>query len=163
MVYLTFANSNYFFPIHSLHNIQANVICGYPANLLKYQIVPYQEGMSVYSYLFQNPGMTFRLFISRFYKVFSMGRPYFAPGHNLLLFVSTFVYYILAIIGATSIFLLRKKKLYFIVVAILIFAFPLMIFCVEWTDRFSLPVIFFTLLLSSLGIERVLLHYKPKI
>jgi hypothetical protein len=107
-IFQTFTNPLYYYP---LHNIQANVICGYPGDLLKYQIVPYHEGMSILSYLFHNPGMTLRLFLSRFYKVFSMGRPYFAPGHNLLLFGTSFVYYVLAAFGASAIFQRKEKNL----------------------------------------------------
>jgi len=153
MLYQTFANPEYYYP---LHNIQANVICGYSGDLSKYQVVPYREGMSTFSYLFHNPGMTIRLFLSRFYKVFSMGRPYFARGHNLLLFGTSFVYYVLAAVGAAVIFLRREKNLYFIVAGILLFSLPLIIFCVEWAGRFSLPVICYTLLLSSIGIDRII-------
>jgi hypothetical protein len=155
-IYLTFTDSAYYFPIHSLHNIQANVICGYPGNLLKYQVIPYQTGMSTFSYLFHNPGMTLRLFLFRFYKVFSMTRPYFGAGHNLFLIFSTLIYYLLAVIGLISIFRLREKKLYFIPAGILIFAFPIVIFCVEWTGRFSLPIICYTLILSGKGIEHII-------
>ena len=156
IVYRSFTQSQYFYPIHSLHNIQANVICGYPGNLLKYQEVPFREGMSVYYYLLHNPNMTLRLFFSRFVKVFSMGRPYFSPVHNLLLLVSTFVYYTFAILGVAELLWRKEKKLYFLIVGIMIFALPMVIFCVEWSGRFSLPVICYVLLLSSLGIERVM-------
>lgn len=162
-VYLTFTKSEYYFPIHSLHNIQANVICGYSGDLLKYQVVSYQTGMSTFYYLIHNPEMTLRLFLLRFFKVFSMSRPYFGSGHNLLLFVSTFIYYVLAIIGTFAIFRLREKKFYFIVAGILIFAFPIVIFCVEWTGRFSLPVICYVLLLSGKGIECIMDTLRSKI
>jgi len=162
VVFLTFTNSRYFYYMHSYHNIRANVICGYPDDLSKFQVVPFQDGMSVFQYLFSNPGMTLRLFLARFYKVFSMGRPYFSPGHNLLLFISTTIYYVTAIIGTVVIFRSALKKLYFILAGVLLFSIPMILFCVEWTDRFSLPVICYILLLSSIGMERILFKLKSK-
>ncbi len=157
VVYKTFGHDEpYYYPIHSLHNIQANVICGYPGDLLKYATTPYQEGMSVFSFLYHNPGMTCRLFLQRTYKVFSMGRPYFSPMHNLLLFITTFVYYTLAMIGTIDIFRSKEYKSYFLIAGILIFSFPMIIFCVEWTGRLSLPVLNFVLLLSGIGIQKII-------
>ena len=154
-VYETFSLEPYFYPIHSLHNIQGNVICGYPGDFTKYGKVPYREGMSVFSYLYQNPEMSIRLFLSRFYKVFSMSRPYFSPKHNLLLFSTTLIYYLSALIGVIEVIRQKDKKFYFLIAGILIFSFPMVIFCVEWTGRFSLPVIFYVLILSSIGINRI--------
>ncbi len=158
MIYNTFEQpDSYYYP---LHNIQANVICGYPGNLLKYRKIPYQEGMSVLSYLVHNPGMTTRLIIARTYKVFSMGRPYFSPAHNILLFVSTFVYYILALIGMAEIIRKKERKLYFLIAGILLFSFPLIIFCIEWSGRFSLPVICYVLIMGAIGMERISLSIR---
>jgi hypothetical protein len=155
-IFKTFGHDEpYYYPIHSLPNIQANVICGYPGDLLKYRIVPYREGMSVASYLYQNPGMTARLFLYRFYKVFSMGRSYFSPRHNLMLFATTFVYYILAIAGVAEIIRRKERKSYFLLAGILLFALPMVIFCGEWSGRFSLPVFCFVLLLGSFGIKGI--------
>jgi hypothetical protein len=156
VVYKTFGHDEpYYYPIHSLHNIQANVICGYPGDLLKYATIPYQEGMSVFSFLYHNPGMTCRLFLLRTYKIFSMGRPYFSSVHNLLLFITTFFYYTSAIIGTIDIFRRKENKYYFLIAGVLIFSFPMIIFCVEWTGRLSLPVLNFVLLLSGIGIDRI--------
>ncbi len=142
----------YFYP---LHNIQANVICGYPGNLLQYQKVPYQEGMSIFSYLMHNPGMSVRLFFSRFLKIFIMSRAYFSPMHNLLLTISTIVYYILAITGMLRIFFRKEREKYFLFAGILLFSIPSVVFCVDWSGRFSLPVLCFVLLLSAMGIDRI--------
>jgi hypothetical protein len=164
VIYKTFEYSEpYYYPIHSLHNIQANVICGYPDDLLKYQNIPYQEGMSVFSFLYHNPGMTLRLFLLRALKVFYLGRTYFSPIHNLLLFATTFIYYILATIGTVEIIRRKENKLYFLIGGILIFSFPMIIFCVEWTGRLSLPVLNYVLLLSSIGIDRVIRSSNPSI
>jgi hypothetical protein len=163
IIYKTFdsGESSYYYSMHSLNNIKAYVICGFPDDLSKYASVPYNEGMSVFRYMFLNPGMTFRLFLTRFYKVFSMGRSYFSPLHNLLLFIPSLVYYLLAIIGLAELTRQKNKKLYFIIAGILIFSFPMVIFCVEWFGRYSLPVIFYTLLLSSLGINRIMRFSNP--
>jgi hypothetical protein len=155
-IYKTFLPSeSYYYPIHSLHNIRADVICGDQGNFLEFQKVPYREGMSIFSYLLQNPGMTARLFITRFYKVFSMGRSYFSPMHNRLLFISTFLYYVLAILGMIEIFLRRKNVFYMLTAGIMLFSFPLVIFCVEWSGRFSLPVIDFVFLFIAFGMDSV--------
>jgi len=69
-VYKSFTSESYFFPIHSLHNILGNVICGYPGDYGKYDRVPYKYGMSVFSFLYQNPEMTVRLFFRDFTKYF---------------------------------------------------------------------------------------------
>ena len=142
----------YFYPFH---NIQANVICGYPGNLLQYRKVPYQEGMSIFSYLLRNPGMTFRLFIYRFFKIFAMNRDYFSTKHNLLLIATTGVYYILAITGALRIIFRKQKEKYFLLAGLLFFSIPSVIFCVDWSGRFSLPVLCFVLLLGGIGLDRV--------
>ncbi len=156
IVYNTFGHDEpYYYPIHSLHNIQANIICGYPGDLLKYATTPYQEGMSVFSFLFHNPGMTARLFLLRAYKVFSMGRPYFSPMHNLLLFATTAIYYVLAIVGTIAIVRSKENKYYFLIAGIVIFSFPMIIFCIEWTGRLSLPVLNYVLILSGIGIDTI--------
>ena len=163
VVYKTFdtGESSYYYSMHSLNNIKAYVICGYPDDLSKYARFPYREGMSVFNYMYQNPGMTARLFLTRFYKVFSMGRSYFSPRHNLLLFFPSLIYYLLAIIGLIEIIWKKDRKLYFLIAGILIFSFPMVIFCVEWFGRYSLPVIFYTLLLSSIGIDRIIRFSNP--
>jgi len=142
----------YFYPFH---NIQANVICGYPGNLLQYRKVPYQEGMSIFSYLLENPGMTIRLFFNRFFKIFSMTRDYFSTKHNLLLVATTGVYYILAFIGALRIIFRKQKEKYFLLAGLLLFSIPSVIFCVDWSGRFSLPVLCFVLLLSGIGLDGI--------
>jgi hypothetical protein len=43
--------------------------------------------------------MTIRLFSYRFYKVFSMTRPFFSDSHNIIIAAACFVYYTLALIG----------------------------------------------------------------
>ncbi len=143
---------DYFYP---LHNIQANVICGFPGNLLAYQKTPYQEGMSIFSFLMHNPAMSVRLFCSRFLRIFIMSRAYFSPLHNLLLTISTLVYYILAITGILRIFFRKEKEKYFLIAGILVFSIPSVVFCVDWTGRSSLPVLCFVLLLSCIGIDRI--------
>jgi hypothetical protein len=155
VAYKTFSSESYYYPIHSLHNILGNVLCGYPGDFSKYAKVPYKEGMSVFSYLCQNPEMTAGLFLARFYKIFSMSRPYYSVQHNLLLSVTSLIYYILAVIGIAYVVRRKEKKLYFPIFGILIFSFPMIIFCVEWTGRFSLPVIFYILILSGIGIGRI--------
>jgi len=143
-------SADYFYP---LHNIQANIICGYPSNLLKYQTETYKEGMGIFTYLFDNPAMSIRLFFSRFFKVFSLGRPYYSSLHNMVLFASTFIYFILAICGLISIIIRKKKHLLFLLVGVLLFSLPCVAFCLEWNGRFSLPVFCYVLLLSGIGVD----------
>jgi len=84
-----------------------------------------------------------------------MSRSYFSPDHNRLLNVSTIIYYFLAIVGIVFVVRHKVNALYFLISGILIFSLPMVIFCVEWTGRFSLPVISFVLIFSSIGIDRV--------
>ena len=157
-IYKAFLIENYYqpnYPLFNTDNLPGNVICGYPDDFRKYVKLPYREGMSVFSYLYHNPEMTVRLFLARLYKVFSLSRTYFSPRHNLLLSVTSFFYYLLALTGLVAIFRRKDKILYFPFVGILVFSFPLVIFCIEWTGRLSLPVICYVLILSSMGIEQI--------
>jgi hypothetical protein len=146
-------NPNFFYPYH---NIEANIICGYPGNLLEYRKVPYQDGMSMFVYFTKNPGMSLRLFFFRFIKIFSMGRAYFSPMHNGLLTASCFVYYILALAGIISLIQQRDRFMFFLLAGIIIFSIPSVIFCQDWSGRFSLPVFCFVLLLSGFGVDGIM-------
>jgi hypothetical protein len=162
LAYLTFQpDEPYYYPIHSAHNLRANVICGYPDDLIQYSTTPYRNGMSVIGFLAQNPNMTARLFLYRTYKVFSMTRPFFSPWHNRLLVLSTLVYYLFALAGIIKIIRGKKKSLYFLGAGVVIFSIPLIIFCVEWSGRFSLPVLCFVLLICPVGIDGISRFSSP--
>jgi hypothetical protein len=152
-------SAGFFYPFH---NVDANIICGYPGDLLKYRTVPYHEGMNIFAYIFDNPGMFARLYVYRFYKVFSMTRPFFSPMHNLLLTLAAAIYYILALCGLVRIFLKKEKEKYFLFAGVLIFSIPSVIFCVDWSGRFSLPVYCFIFLLSGLGVDVIFSFLKKK-
>jgi len=141
-------NPAYFYPYH---NREANIICGYPSGLLAYRQVPYREGMSIFSYFSANPGMTFRLFFYRFVKIFSMTRDYFSPVHNALLAGISILYFVLAIAGMITGWIRNKRFLIFLICGILLFSVPSVVFCQDWSGRFSLPVFCLILILSSFG------------
>jgi hypothetical protein len=145
-------NPAYFYPNH---NVEANIICGYPGNLLKYQRSPYRDQTGMLVYVSENPGMFVRLFFYRFFKVFSMTRDYFSRLHNSLLGLSCTFYLIMALIGSFSREWGKKDILILLLSGILIFSIPSVLFCVEWSGRFSLPVYCFILLLGSFGIKRI--------
>ena len=149
---MSFSNNPAFF--YPNHNTEANIICGYPSDLLKYQRVPYDEHRSVAIYLMDNPAMTARLFSFRLIKVFSMTRDYFSPLHNAALTGFTLFYGLLAVCGCLFLWRRNKRLLVFVLAAVLIFSVPIVIFCVEWAGRFSLPVYGFLLLLCPFGIEQ---------
>ena len=149
----------FFYPYH---NSEANVICGYPSNLLQYQEVPYQEGMSIFSYFWKNPGMATRLFLYRFFKVFSMTRPYFSKIHNLALTMTTLIYYIPAVVGLIKIISRREREKYFLFAGCLVFSIPSIVFCVDWSGRFSMPVFCFILLLAGIGADHIIGKLKHK-
>lgn len=149
----------YFYPFH---NLNANVICGLPSNLLQYQSVPYHQNMSIANYFWNNPGLAIRLFTYRFYKVFSMTRPYFSIIHNLCLTIACLFYYSLATVGLFSIIVKRLKQQYLLFTGCLIFSVPSIVFCVEWSGRFSLPVICFILLLGGVGIDQLNLKFSGR-
>jgi hypothetical protein len=122
--------------------------------MMKYAKTPYNEGMPVFQFLMQNPEMTIRLFLTRTYKVFSMSRPFFSPKHNLLLNLSTAIYYILALWGLVKMVRRKNTNLYFLLFGIFVFALPQIIFCVEWSGRLSLPVIAYILILCGIGLDK---------
>lgn len=153
LVKMSVFNSPLFF--YPYHNVEANIICGYPGSLLQYRRVAYDERSGVASYLLANPAMTVRLFSSRFIKVFSMNREYFSPLHNLVLNAFTLVYGFLAVLGSVYLWKQHRRLLIFVILAILIFSVPSVIFCVEWSGRFSIQVYSFILLLSSFGVEQL--------
>lgn len=167
LVYLSFMSiviyksltqsGNYFY---SLHNIDANIICGYPSSLLQYRNVPYREAMGIFSYVYDNPGMFMRLFLYRLFKVFSMTRPYYSNTHNLAISGCTIIYYILAIAGLLNIFSQRQKEKYFLFLGLVIFSIPSIIFCVDWSGRFSLPVFCFVLILAGVGVDFIVKNLK---
>jgi hypothetical protein len=142
-------NPTFFYPNH---NIEANIICGYPGDLLKYRQIPYDENKGMISYFTNNPGMTVRLFSFRFFKVFSMTREYFSPKHNAMLTGFSFLYFLLSVAGSVYLWAQNRKIWLFLIAGILIFSMPSVIFCVEWAGRFSLPVYCFILLLCPFGV-----------
>jgi hypothetical protein len=144
-------SENFFFPGH---NSEANIICGYPSDLVKYIKEPYDPGKSMFHFLISNPGMTGRLLINRLYKSFWMTRPFYSAKHNLFIAVSLIPYYSLAIIGAGSI--LRKRlflKNAFILFGLFILIVPMLLFCADWVSRFMLAPFVFIFILMSLGIN----------
>ncbi len=142
-------SQGFFYPNH---NSEANVICGYPSGLLRFQRVPYHEGMSIIQYFTLNPSMTLRLFFFRFVKIFSMGRPYYSDSHNLALTLIPAFYYLLALAGLLYLFVTLRRIAWFLLAGMLIFCIPSIVFCVDWSGRFSLPVLAFVLLLSGIGV-----------
>jgi hypothetical protein len=144
------ANPAYFYPYH---NTEANIICGYPGNLLQYQKVPYREGMNITTYFTSNPGMSLRLFLFRFVKIFTMTRDYFSPVHNALLAGFSILYFVLAIAGLITGWLQNRRFLFFLLAGIFIFSIPSVVFCQDWSGRFSLPVFCFVLILCGFGID----------
>jgi hypothetical protein len=151
LIHKSFAESpNFYYP---LHNIDANVICGYPGDLLQYEKVPYREGMGVFNYFFHNPGMAIRLFSYRLFNVFSMTRPYFSRDHNLSLLFPTLLYCGLGLTGLFHIFRRKNKREYLLAAGILVFSIPGVVFCDDWSGRFSMPVYCFVLLAAGIGAE----------
>ena len=138
-------------------NLDANIICGLSSkNLLQYQVVPYTREMRITEYFLNNPEMTIRLFSYRFYKVFSMTRPFFSDSHNIIIAAACFVYYTLALIGFMLIILKKKREQFFLLAGCLIFSIPSIIFCVEWHGRMSIPVLCFILIAGAIGIDKVI-------
>lgn len=141
---------DFFYPYH---NLEANVICGISSGLLEYQRTPYREGMGVMGYLWANPGMSMRLFTYRLLEVFTMTRPYFSPVHNWIVRGSAFLYYIPALVGVTGLIIEKNRIVWYLVAGMVIFCVPSVIFCVDWSGRFSLPVFCFLFLLMGSGLD----------
>lgn len=143
-------SDGYFYP---LHNAEANIICGFQSELIKYQSKPYQPNESIYLFLWNNPELTARLFAARLIKVFDLTRPYFSTLHNIAIAISIVIYYCLAAFGIYSILKNKQADRLFLIFGVLLFTVPSIIFCVEWHGRMSLPTICYILILSGLGID----------
>src|SRR5258707_15659191 len=109
--------------------------------------------MGVAGYLWANPGMTLRLFTLRLVEVFSMTRPYFSTVHNVVVRGIDFLYYGLALVGVAGLFVKKDRTLGYLVAGMAIFCVPSVIFCMDWSGRFSLPVFCFLLLLMGSGVD----------
>ncbi len=155
-----FNNSKSFF--YPYHNAEANIICGLPSGLMHYINVPYHKGMSMFHFFIANPIMTFYLFSHRLLKSFWITRPYFSTLHNLVIICLLIPYYFLALSGLFSIILQRKKVCYFLIVGIFLFVMPLMLLCVDWLTRFTLPIFPFIFLLVGIGINYWVNRYSNK-
>jgi hypothetical protein len=142
--------SNFFYPNH---NLELNVICGYPSSLKQHEVKPYRRDMSIASYFWHNPKMTFMLGFNRAIKSLWMTRPYFSRMHNILLGIICSLYYLLAIAGIISVFRKKNlKNLYFLLFA-LIWLVPNILFCADWHNRFMIPLIPALLVLATFGIN----------
>jgi len=151
LVYLAITqDQGYFYPNH---NLEANVLCGYPSGLLAYERVPYRDGMSVTGYLLANPEMTGRLFLSRLFKVFSMSRPFYSSLHNWVVEVDDLLYYVLAVIGFAGLLRTDARAGWISAAGIAVFCVPCVIFCMDGMGRFSLPVFCFVLLFAGVGVS----------
>jgi hypothetical protein len=146
-------NRGYYYPYN---NLDAEVICGVPSNILQYQVVPYTKDTKIVEYFLDNPEMSLRLFSYRFYKTFSLTRSYFSSGHNFVIATACIAYYALALTGAYHVLAKRLNGRYFLLAGCLIFCVPTVAFCVDWHGRTSVPLLCFILLLSSAGIDRML-------
>lgn len=146
-----FNNSPLFF--YPYHNAEANIICGLPNDLVHEIKVPYHLGMSMLSFFTSNPKMTFYLFSQRLFRSLWITRPFFSRLHNLLIITLLIPYYFFALTGLCVIIYNRIKKLYFIIIGILLFIAPSVLLCADWLTRFSLPVFPFIFLLIGFGVE----------
>lgn len=150
-------NEGYFYPFN---NLNAEIICGRPSEMLKYQVVPYTSDAKIVEYFWNNPVMTLRLFSSRLYKTFAMTRSYFSYSHNVVIAVACITYYMLALVGLFHLFAEKLRDRYFLAAGCLLFTVPSVIFCVEWHGRTSVPVLCFVLLLAGVGMDRLLQRNK---
>ncbi len=145
-------HSNYFF--YPQHNSEANIICGYPSDLTKYIKEPYDVSKSMFHFFVANPEMTWRLVLHRFLKSFWMTRPYYSAKHNFFIVLCLTPYYILSITGAISFF---RKKIFFknayLILGLLLFVLPNLLFCADWVNRFMLPALVFLFILIAFGID----------
>jgi len=149
------ADETYFNPHH---NVQAEIICGWPSGLLKYQRVPYKH-TSLSEYFLDNPGMAARLFLMRFFKSFSLTRPYFSAVHNLLLAAACVFYYALALVGFINILRKKQRELYFLPFACVMFVLPSVMLGVEWSGRVSLPTFCCMLIMAGIGTSYLVSKY----
>jgi hypothetical protein len=95
-----------------------------------------------------------KLFLYRMIYFFSMQRPYYSFGHNLLM-TTFYPVYLLSLFGFIS---FRKKYkaafIYSLVMIIGFFALTILLF-VNWHGRFIVPILPFFILLSGFGIAYI--------
>jgi len=152
-VYLALTrDQGFFFPNH---NLEANVICGYPSGLLGDLRVQYREGMSVIDFLWANPKMTGRLFVERLFKSFSMSRSFYSSLHNWVVEGDAMLYYLLAVIGFVGLLKTDTRAGLILAVGVGVFCVPCVVFCVDSMGRFSLPVFCFVLLFAGVGVSNI--------
>jgi hypothetical protein len=88
-----------------------------------------------------------------------MTRPYFSTMHNLLLVIPTLLYSLLCLTGLFHLLWRKKKREYLLPAGILVFSIPGVVFCDDWSGRFSLPVYCFVLLAAGIGADRIYSHF----
>lgn len=152
-------DNGYFYPYH---NLDANIICGLNSDLLKYQQVPYNRQTKIIDHFLHNPELAVRLFLLRFFKAFSLTRPFFSSMHNLLAGAACVFYYGLALMGLVHIFRKKIKTLYFLPVACIVFVIPSVAYCVEWSGRMSLPMFCCAMIMAGIGTSVLLQRFFPK-
>ena len=151
----------FFIPLHyqdfALPIVQGSVICGfpsYPANFLP-------EGdytlIEVYSTFLQpnNFGDLFILFVKKAGSFFTLTRPYYSFGHNLL--NSLHYIYFLGIVYSFFDSFRRKEKNVFITYFISILTSSLLTVVLiynEWSERFIVPLFPFFVLFTLIAISK---------
>jgi hypothetical protein len=150
----------YFYP---QHNTEANIICGYNSDLVKYITVPYDPNRSIAYFFFSNPSMTWRLFLNRLFKAFWMTRPYYSGIHNLFTCIALPPYYLFAAVGVVALIKQNAiKKNVYLLCGLLVFTAPIVLFCADWVNRFILPTLVFVFILMGFGVNSLVSAYQNR-
>ena len=139
---------------HPEGETQAQIICGIPSNLTQYIQTPYEPGQQVSVFLAKNPLFSFQLFSNRLIRSYWLTRPYNSFKHNLAIVLTLVPYYLLVILGIFSFFKRKLQQQYaYLLLGVIVFSIPLMLFCADWANRFILPCMGILLIFMALGVN----------
>jgi len=97
---------------------------------------------------------TARLFIYRILYFFSMQRPYYSVGHNILM-ATFYPVYVFALFGVFPFFKKHKTIFVFSMTTILSFFILSVLLFVNWHGRFIVPILPFIILFAGFGIQSI--------
>ena len=133
------------------------IIYGYTneKNFMEYnqQIFEKNDLISLIKFIEDNFYTFILAFFKKIYFYFFRIRPFYSDMHNLYIIIYNIIFYPLAIYG---IFNCKQKKnlfFYFIISFIVIFSVTTGLTFADWSGRFSLYIIPFLFVFSSIGID----------
>ena len=134
--------------------IEEHIICGLPGNEI--HSLPSSPGENslygLFSFISHHFSEFARLAFQKCIAFFGLTRTYFSFRHNLLLIAKFYPLYIFACVGIPKVYRSSREFFLFSMVLIATFTLSVMVTCVDWHNRFIMPIMPFILLFSAVGI-----------